>query len=93
MRDALRAYVLARRWHLWAYQAMSAAFTPQYQSGSRLPPLIRDGLLAPLVERMLLRDRCEYIREASGGSVEAELVQLCDPLLSPRSVALRCRRL
>ena len=37
-----------RRTHVAAYQAMSAAFTPMYQSDSRALPLIRDHLLAPL---------------------------------------------
>ena len=37
-----------RRRHVAAYQAMSAAFTPMYQSDSRTLPLIRDHLLAPL---------------------------------------------
>ena len=46
--DALRAYGLARRWHVRIYQAMSAAFTPQYQSDSRVLPLIRDRALFPL---------------------------------------------
>lgn len=46
--EALRLYAGARRWHIAAYQAMSAAFTPQYQSDSRALPVLRDRLLAPL---------------------------------------------
>jgi 2-polyprenyl-6-methoxyphenol hydroxylase-like FAD-dependent oxidoreductase len=46
--QALPAYHRARRWHLGLYQALSAAFTPQYQSHSRLLPVLRDHLLAPL---------------------------------------------
>ena len=46
--DALRAYTLARRWHVRIYQWMSAAFTPQYQSDSRMLPVLRDRLLFPL---------------------------------------------
>ena len=46
--DALRAYALARRWHVRIYQAMSAAFTPQYQSDSRWLPVLRDRVLFPL---------------------------------------------
>lgn len=46
--DALRLFVGARRWHVAAYQAMSAAFTPQYQSDSRWLPKLRDHVLAPL---------------------------------------------
>ena len=61
--DALRLYAGARRWHIAAYQAMSAAFTPQYQSDSRALPLLRDHLLAPLsrlwpIPRILTRLVC-----------------------------------
>lgn len=46
--EALPGYAQMRRWHVWAYQAMSAAFTPQYQSDSRALPILRDWVLAPL---------------------------------------------
>lgn len=46
--EALPAYHRSRRWHLGLYQALSAAFTPQYQSHSRLLPVLRDHLLSPL---------------------------------------------
>lgn len=46
--DALRAYMLIRRWHVWGYQMLSALFTPQYQSDSRALSFIRDRLLYPL---------------------------------------------
>ena len=45
---ALLNYARARRAHIWAYQAMSWAFTPQYQSDSRWLPVLRDKLLFPL---------------------------------------------
>lgn len=45
---ALRLYAAARRWHVRAYQAMSWAFTPQYQSDSRVLPMLRDRVLYPL---------------------------------------------
>lgn len=45
---ALRLYAAARRLHVLAYQAMSWAFTPQYQSDSRLLPVLRDRVLYPL---------------------------------------------
>lgn len=45
---ALLNYARARRAHVWTYQLFSAAFTPQYQSGSRILPVIRDRLLTPL---------------------------------------------
>lgn len=46
--DALRGYAMGRRTHVWAYQAMSAAFTPQYQSDSRWLPVLRDRVLFPV---------------------------------------------
>lgn len=46
--EALPRYAQMRRWHVRAYQAMSAAFTPMYQSGSTTLPLLRDHLLAPV---------------------------------------------
>ncbi|MFN3661737.1 FAD-dependent oxidoreductase [Yoonia sp.] len=53
-------YAAARRWHVRTYQALSAAFTPQYQSDSRSLPLLRDLMLAPMsqiwpVTRILTR--------------------------------------
>lgn len=45
---ALVRHSRARRWHLGLYQAASAAFTPQYQSHSRVLPLLRDHVLSPL---------------------------------------------
>ncbi len=61
--EALRLYAGARRWHVATYQALSAAFTPQYQSDSAVLPILRDYLLAPLsqippVPRMLTRLVC-----------------------------------
>lgn len=46
--EALRLYAGARRWHVATYQALSASFTPQYQSDSRVLPVIRDRVLAPM---------------------------------------------
>ncbi len=45
---ALALYAKSRRWHVMAYQAMSAAFTPQYQSDSRWLPVLRDRVLYPI---------------------------------------------
>src|SRR6056297_3290198 len=61
--DTLRLYAGARRAHVALYQAMSAAFTPQYQSDSALLPVVRDRVLAPLslvwpVPRILTRLVC-----------------------------------
>lgn len=46
--EAPRAHMRARQGHLGLYQAMSAVFTPQYQSSSRVLPWLRDCVLAPL---------------------------------------------
>jgi 2-polyprenyl-6-methoxyphenol hydroxylase-like FAD-dependent oxidoreductase len=46
--NPLRLYAQARRAHVWAYQAFSAAFTPQYQSHSTALPLVRDRFFYPL---------------------------------------------
>lgn len=48
LRDALPAYAKMRRWHIRLFQWASATFTPFYQSDSRVLPLIRDWLTAPL---------------------------------------------
>lgn len=45
---AMQHYATMRRWHVRLFQWSSAAFTPFYQSDSRLLPLLRDHLLAPL---------------------------------------------
>lgn len=47
-REALALYARLRRWHVRAYQGMSWAFTPQYQSYSRVLPALRDRVLAPM---------------------------------------------
>lgn len=45
---ALQHYARLRRWHLRLYQALSAMFTPFYQSDSRMLPLIRDVFVSAL---------------------------------------------
>ena len=60
---ALRLYGFMRRWHVALYQLFSAIFTPQYQSDSRLLPILRDRLLMPLSQvpplaRLLTRLVC-----------------------------------
>ncbi len=52
---ALADYAAMRRWHVRAYQGMSALFTPMYQSGSRRLPVLRDRLLAPCSTLPLVR--------------------------------------
>ena len=63
LEEALRHAERARRWHVWIYQAMSWAFTPQYQSDSRVLPILRDRVLYPAstippVPRILSRLVC-----------------------------------
>lgn len=45
---ALARYARLRRWHVRLYQALSAMFTPFYQSDSRVLPVIRDVLVSLL---------------------------------------------
>lgn len=47
-REALALYARLRRWHLWIYQGLSWAFTPQYQSDSQILPILRDRILSPI---------------------------------------------
>ncbi|MEP3346864.1 MAG: NAD(P)/FAD-dependent oxidoreductase [Litoreibacter sp.] len=47
LQEALPVYAMARRWHVRIYQAMSWAFTPQYQSDSKILPAFRDHILFP----------------------------------------------
>lgn len=46
--DALAHYARMRRWHVRVFQWASAMFTPFYQSDSRVLPLLRDWIAAPL---------------------------------------------
>lgn len=45
---ALPRYAASRRMHVRTFQALSAAFTPFYQSDSVLLPFLRDRFVAPL---------------------------------------------
>ena len=53
--EQLRAYARVRHWHVRLFQAVSAIFTPFYQSDSRMLPIVRDWLAAPL-SRLPLAD-------------------------------------
>ena len=46
--QALPACARARRLHTKIYQAMSWAFTPMYQSDSKILPILRDRVLFPV---------------------------------------------
>ena len=49
--DALTAYAASRRLHVGFYQSLSIVLTPFYQSDSRLLPILRDRIIAPLLRR------------------------------------------
>ncbi|WP_375460694.1 FAD-dependent oxidoreductase [uncultured Enterovirga sp.] len=49
--DALARTVALRARHVALYQAMSAVFTPVYQSDSRVLPFIRDRIVGPVASR------------------------------------------
>jgi 2-polyprenyl-6-methoxyphenol hydroxylase-like FAD-dependent oxidoreductase len=46
--ERLRRYARMRWWHVRLFQAASSMFTPFYQSDSRLLPILRDWLAAPV---------------------------------------------
>ncbi len=48
--DAARHAIARRIWHVRLYQAMSALFTPVYQSDSILLPLLRDRIVGPFAK-------------------------------------------
>ena len=48
---ALARTLALRQWHIALYQAMSALFTPVYQSDSRVLPFLRDRLVGPIAVR------------------------------------------
>ncbi len=45
LQDALQSYHKLRRYHVRLYQIFAAAFTPVYQSDSRVLPILRDYLV------------------------------------------------
>ncbi len=49
--EKLRLAASWRRDHVWLYQWVTKLFTPLYQSDSRVLPMLRDRLLAPLSRR------------------------------------------
>lgn len=48
--DGLARYSTARRWHVRLFQLLSLAFTPFYQSDSRVLPWVRDRVVAHLAK-------------------------------------------
>jgi hypothetical protein len=57
-----------RRWHVRLFQSASAMFTPFYQSDSRVLPMIRDWLAAPL-SRLPVVGRTVLARLVSGMTI------------------------
>jgi 2-polyprenyl-6-methoxyphenol hydroxylase-like FAD-dependent oxidoreductase len=55
MADALARYATLRRWHVRFYQALSAMFTPFYQSDSCVLPVLRDWIVAPATRLPMVR--------------------------------------
>ena len=53
--DALAAFAKMRARHVKLYQAISWAFTPVYQSDSRILPALRDALTGPLSKTAPIR--------------------------------------
>ena len=53
--EALETFLKLRGFHIRLYQAMSWAFTPLYQSDSRLLPILRDYLAGPVAQLPIMR--------------------------------------
>jgi 2-polyprenyl-6-methoxyphenol hydroxylase-like FAD-dependent oxidoreductase len=64
--EALALYADLRRWHVRFYQALSAVFTPFYQSDSRVLPIVRDWLVAPATRLPLVR---RFVMASVAGTV------------------------
>lgn len=68
---ALRRAVALRRSHVRLYQALSALFTPAYQSDSRLLPWIRDRIVPPFGRLWpATRIQAEMVAGTFGGPLE-----------------------
>jgi hypothetical protein len=71
--SSLDAYARLRRWHVRFYQAMSAVFTPFYQSDGGLRPVLRDIAFAPVsrlpgLSKRRGEDHCEARLPAAVGT-------------------------
>lgn len=54
-------FAAMRRWHVRAYQVMSAVLTPMYQSESRVLPVLRDHLMARIANWPLVRGMLSHL--------------------------------
>jgi salicylate hydroxylase len=71
LETALRRAVALRRSHVRLYQALSAVFTPAYQSDSRLLPWIRDRIVPPFGRLWpATRIQAEMVAGTFGGPME-----------------------
>ncbi|MGZ8286776.1 MAG: FAD-dependent oxidoreductase [Allosphingosinicella sp.] len=69
--SALRRAVALRRSHVRLYQALSALFTPAYQSDSRVLPWIRDRIVPPFGRLWpATRIQAEMVAGTFGGPLE-----------------------
>jgi 2-polyprenyl-6-methoxyphenol hydroxylase-like FAD-dependent oxidoreductase len=69
--SALHRAVALRRFHVRLYQALSAFFTPAYQSDSRLLPWIRDRIVPPFGRLWpATRIQAEMVAGTFGGALE-----------------------
>jgi 2-polyprenyl-6-methoxyphenol hydroxylase-like FAD-dependent oxidoreductase len=69
--SALRRAVALRRFHVRLYQALSAVFTPAYQSDSRVLPWIRDRIVPPFGRLWpATRIQAEMVAGTFGGPME-----------------------
>jgi len=69
--SALRRAVALRRSHVRLYQALSALFTPAYQSDSRILPWIRDRIVPPFGRLWpATRIQAEMVAGTFGGPLE-----------------------
>ncbi|HEX8483379.1 MAG TPA: NAD(P)/FAD-dependent oxidoreductase [Allosphingosinicella sp.] len=71
LETALRRTVALRRSHVRLYQALSALFTPAYQSDSRILPWIRDRIVPPFGRLWpATRIQAEMVAGTFGGPLE-----------------------
>lgn len=71
LEPALRRAVALRRFHVRLYQALSALFTPAYQSDGRVLPWIRDRIVPPFGRLWpATRIQAEMVAGTFGGPME-----------------------
>lgn len=88
VQKALARYSRGRLFHLKTYQALSAIFTPLYQSNSRILAKLRDWVLAPLtriwpirgvVSRLISGDLVRPLRKRKSRDVAAKMDTIAEP--------------